>query len=72
MTETVKISFNISSDLLSKIDNYAESLHINRTSAMSVLMSQALVQNEGIDALKTMSDLMAKMDVNKLQAEPKK
>lgn len=60
--DTVKINFNISVELLKKIDDYANSLHINRTSAMCVLMSQSLEQKEGLNSLRTMSNFFSNYD----------
>lgn len=64
-----RINISISPDLLERIDAYAKSVHVNRTSAICVLLSQALSQNDGIDALKAVSVLMAKMDVKKMENE---
>lgn len=59
MGEVKKLVCNIDSDLLSMVDNYAASLHINRTAAVSVLLSTALKQD------RLMSDLSNIMDVMK-------
>ena len=59
MGEVKKLVCNIDSDLLAMVDNYAASLHINRTAAVSVLLSTALKQD------RLMSDLSNIMDVMK-------
>ena len=41
MGEVKKLVCNIDSDLLAMVDAYAASLHINRTAAVSVLLSTA-------------------------------
>jgi hypothetical protein len=45
---------NLDIDLLEKVDAYAESLHVNRTAAVSVLLSMAL---QGIRSLDTLDEL---------------
>lgn len=66
LSDTLKISFNISRELLKKIDDYANSLHINRTSAMSVLMSQALEQRDAVNVMNNMPNLLAKIEAFKV------
>ena len=59
MGEVKKLVCNIDSDLLAMVDAYAATLHINRTAAISVLLSTALKQD------RLMSDLSNIMDVIK-------
>lgn len=59
MGEIKKLVCNVDSDLLTMVDNYAAQLHINRTAAVSVLLSTALKQD------RLMSDLSNMMDVFK-------
>lgn len=59
MGEVKKLVCNIDSDLLAMVDTYAATLHINRTAAVSVLLSTALKQD------RLMSDLSNMMDVIK-------
>lgn len=47
-----KLAVNVDETLIEKIDIYANSLHINRTAAVSVLLSQALETKEGLDVFK--------------------
>lgn len=49
--ETRRINFNIPLDTLGRVDEYAEQMSINRTSALLVLVSQAL------DSQKAMNNL---------------
>lgn len=49
--ETVRLNINISKDLMDKVDDYADKMAINRTSAVAVLLSNALTTQQ------TMSDL---------------
>lgn len=41
-----RIMINLDEDLVAKVDAYADKLHINRTAAVSVLLSQACEQAE--------------------------
>lgn len=52
--ESVRVNFNLRANILAQVDQYAESVGLNRTSAISVLLTQALNQQ------KTMQD-MAKL-----------
>jgi metal-responsive CopG/Arc/MetJ family transcriptional regulator len=49
--ETTRINLNMSNELVKKVDNYAAKMCITRTSAICVLLSQAL------DSQKAMNDL---------------
>ena len=57
MGEVKKLVCNIDSDLLAMVDAYAASLHINRTAAVSVLLTTALKQD------RLMTDLSHMMDI---------
>ena len=57
MGEVKKLVCNIDSDLLALVDAYAASLHINRTAAVSVLLTTALKQD------RLMTDLSHMMDI---------
>ena len=52
--ESVRVNFNLRANILAQVDEYAENVGLNRTSAISVLLTQALNQQ------KTMQD-MAKL-----------
>lgn len=47
----VKLQANIDEALIKQVDEYAASLHVNRTSAVSVLLSTALNQVKSMDVL---------------------
>lgn len=49
--ETTRINLNMSNDLVKKVDSYAAKMCITRTSAICVLLNQAL------DSQKAMNDL---------------
>ena len=50
-TETVRLNINVAKELMDKVDDYAEKMAINRTSAVAVLLSNALTTQQ------TMNDL---------------
>ena len=49
--EITRVTVNLNSDLVRQVDNYADSMNINRTSAVAVLLSQSL------NSQKAMNDL---------------
>lgn len=49
--ETTRLGINIPTELLAQLDEYASKMNINRTSAVCVLLSQAL------NSQKVMNDL---------------
>ncbi|MDT4377340.1 hypothetical protein RO787_28930 [Blautia coccoides] len=55
-----KISMNISEELLSKIDVYAKSMGINRSSAISVLVSTQLQQQDALGTMKSLVEIVDK------------
>lgn len=59
----VRINLNMDEGLLRDLDSYANKMHITRTAAISVLISQALSSNAGIDALTQLNSLMQSPDV---------
>lgn len=61
MGEVKKLVCNIDSELLSMVDAYAANLHVNRTAAVSVLLSTALKQD------RLMTDLGRMMDAIEAQ-----
>ena len=50
-----RINLNLDEELLSQLDDYASKMHISRSSALSVLLSQVF-QNQ--KAIQTMSNLV--------------
>lgn len=51
-----RLQINIDGDLLRDVDAYAEGLHINRTAAVSVLLSRALQSDKLMDSFVAMMD----------------
>ena len=47
--EVTRVTFNLPKGLVDDVDAYGESMNINRTSAVSVLLSQALKAQKSID-----------------------
>lgn len=65
--ETTRVVVNLNSELVKQVDSYAESMNINRTSAVAVLLSQA------VNSQKAMNDLgellkMAKTEQGKVKS----
>ena len=50
-----KLIVNVDEKLLQKLDEYAEAHHVNRTSAVSFLLTEALEQKQ---AMNTMQELL--------------
>lgn len=58
MAEVKKLVCNIDSDLLAQVDAYAATLHVNRTAAVSVLISTALKQEHMMNDFRRLLDLV--------------
>lgn len=56
MGEVKKLVCNVDSELLAMVDAYAASLHVNRTAAVSVLLSTALKQERLVKDLGRLMD----------------
>lgn len=59
--EVTRVTFNLPKGLVDDVDAYGESMNINRTSAVSVLLSQAL------KAQKSMEDIGELVRLAKLE-----
>ena len=57
-----KVQMNLDEQLIKQVDQYAATLHVNRTAAVSVLLSRAL------QADKLAADLSDLMDAYKVQS----
>lgn len=64
--EITRVTFNLPSSLVDQVDAYGESMHINRTSAVSVLLSMALNSQK---AMSDMSDLLKLLQEEQKKAE---
>lgn len=56
--DTKRLTINIPVDVLNKVDEYAENLCLNRTSAIIVLLNQGLEYKKSLDLL---SDLVSQI-----------
>lgn len=65
--DLTRVTVNLSSDLVTKIDQYADENGIKRTSAVSVLLSQAL---QGQQAMSDLNKLIQLYESEK--AKPKR
>lgn len=53
----VRVTVNLTPELVERVEKYAEKLNINRTAAVSVLLSQALDTQAGMQTLSTLAEL---------------
>lgn len=54
-SEVVRLNINLPVPLMERVDDYADKMNINRTSAVAVLLSQAL---DGQKAIADISELL--------------
>lgn len=52
ISKNVKISLNLPAELVAKIDSYADTMNINRTAAICVLISTQFKQEEAMNTIK--------------------
>lgn len=57
MTDKTRINLNITNTMLKAIDVYANSLGVNRTSAIIFLLNTALTQQTAIDSFQVIQQL---------------
>ena len=65
--EVTRVTFNLPKVLVDDVDAYGESMNINRTSAVSVLLSQALKAQKSMDDISELVRL-AKLENAKTDA----
>ncbi len=53
----VRVTVNLTPELVERVEKYAEKLNINRTAAVSVLLSQALDTQAGMQTLGTLAEI---------------
>lgn len=56
MADSRRLTINLPIDLVDKVDCYASKLNLNRTSAITVLLSLGLQGTEGMEALKNITE----------------
>lgn len=49
--ETVRVNLNLPKNLVRQVDEYASSMNVNRTSAVCVLISQAINSQKAVNDL---------------------
>lgn len=64
--ETSRLGINIPTELLKELDNYASNMNISRTSAVCVLLSQALNSQKAMNDLSELVK-MAKAEQDKVK-----
>ena len=53
-----RINLNMEEDLLATLDSYAESLHVNRSAALAVVLSQFFMEQKAISAIDRLTELL--------------
>ncbi|EEM0293704.1 hypothetical protein DFQ93_23890 [Salmonella enterica subsp. enterica serovar Typhimurium] len=61
-----KVQVNLEESLVQQVDAYADTLHVNRTAAVSVLLSMAL---QGIRSLDTLDELTKTLKALQIASE---
>lgn len=64
-----RVTVNLNSELVEKVDKYAEDMNINRTSAVAVLLSQAINEQK---AISDMSELLKLVQAEQSKKATKK
>lgn len=64
-----RVTVNLNSELVEKVDKYAEDMNINRTSAVAVLLSQAINEQKVIS---DMSELLKLVQAEQSKKATKK
>lgn len=54
----MRLNMNVDDNLIADVDAYASKMHITRTAAVAVLLSQALSANAGMEALTQLNGLI--------------
>ena len=49
--DITRVTVNLNSELVEQVDKYAEEMNINRTSAVAVLLSQAVNSQKAVNEL---------------------
>ena len=56
-----KVLMNMDTDLVARVDEYARSMNINRTSAVCVLLNNALEHSKTLKFIDTLPAIMAEI-----------
>lgn len=62
--QTTRVTVNLNSELVNQVDDYARNMNINRTSAVAVLLSQAVNSTKLISELDELLALTKRGDLN--------
>lgn len=63
--ETYRVNLNMPCDLTTRVDEYANRMNINRTSAICVLLNQALDNQKAITTLDELLNVFHNQDISK-------
>ena len=53
----IRVTVNLTPELVERIEDYAEKVNVNRTAAVSVLLSNALDQQKAMTSINTLMDI---------------
>jgi metal-responsive CopG/Arc/MetJ family transcriptional regulator len=67
--ELQKISFNIPTLLLDRIDEYADSVGINRTAAINLLISNSLDQQKALSSIDVITKMFKELKGKQIETE---
>ena len=56
--ETVRLNVNLPKTLIESVDMYADSMNINRTSAVAVLLSQSLNAQQAMSDMSKLASIL--------------
>lgn len=67
--EIVRITVNLNKELADRLDRYAEDMNVNRTAAVSFLLSQSLDGRDAIGSLSGMMDIYNELKLRRVEDE---
>ncbi len=68
--ETVRVNLNLPKNLVRQIDEYASSMNVNRTSAVCVLVSQAINSQKAVNDLSELLKICQNEQLKQANQEP--
>lgn len=69
MADKARFTVNLTQELADAVDKYAESMGINRTSAVSVLLSMALANQRAMNDLSELLSIYKASDLGKIDGQ---
>ena len=53
-----RINLNLEESLLEQLDEYAEAMHVNRSAALAVILSQHFMERKAVDTMGNLLELV--------------